>query len=465
MCVYEKRSQMMMINRAFKLPQILGLLVLGGLAAYHGELAATGEPAALQPGASAGQSPPLRFALAASGLPQAGRWKSTPVFTDVNADGLIDLAGYPRLGNGAQVWLGNGAGAWTDASEGLRRELAGSSCGGGLDFADINRDGHLDLALGDHCEGAFVYLGNGRGTWRAATSELNPEISRVVGDDEHNIYVGTEQLAVGDVNEDGFVDLVTAASDRGGFTVYLGDGSGTVWKETRDDGLPSHDDPEIRDPEQGGWVTKFLLHDVDGDGHLDVAASYYRGPRVWKGDGKGRWQPRSTGLPTASVTGIFWGVALGDINEDGRLDLLVANQVNGAELFVQNADGSWQRTPDPMPRLRGGARGVALADLDVDGHLDMVVAGRLTRKKYAPYGLYVLRGDGRGQWTETQAPDLPSTGLGIVWGVAAGDVNRDGRPDVAVNTQPMRGAGAQSTDRRPLPHVQVWLNTTGATRR
>ncbi len=448
------------MNQTAKLPQVLGLLVLSGLAAC------TGKPATVHTDASAGQSERLRFVLAASGLPQAGRWKSTPVFTDVNADGLIDLAGYPRLGDGAQVWLGDGAGGWTDASQGLRRASDGSTCGGGLDFGDIDRDGHLDMAVGDHCTGTFTYLGDGRGHWRVTTTELNPEIfhtDQVASG--ASPFGGTEQLAVGDVNEDGFLDLVTAGSDRGGFSVYLGDGSGTTWTETRKDGLPSHDDPEVIDPEQGGWATKFLLRDIDDDGHLDVVASYYRGPRVWKGDGKGGWRPASTGLPTPSIGGIFWGITVGDTNEDGRLDLLVANEVNGPELFLQNANGSWQRTPDVAPTLLGGARAIALADLDADGHLDMVFAGRLKRIKNAPYGVFVLRGNGRGQWTQTDAPELPTDGLGTVWGIAVADVNRDGRPDLAINTQPMRGVNPDKGDHRPLPYVQVWLNTTGATAR
>jgi hypothetical protein len=84
--------------------------------------------------------------------------------SDVNKDGFLDLAAMPRLENGPRVWLGNGKGQWADSSSGLFRRHP-SSCGGGLSFDDINRDGHLDMAAADHCQGLFVYLGDGAGRW------------------------------------------------------------------------------------------------------------------------------------------------------------------------------------------------------------------------------------------------------------------------------------------------------------
>src|SRR5256885_1147064 len=83
-----------------------------------------------------------------------------------------------------------------------------------------------------------------------------------------------------DVNGDGFMDLVVASRMEGGITVYFGDGSGKFWKEASSDGLP-----------KSGWADRILLQDIDGGGHLDIVASYSEGPRVWRGDGRGHWQP------------------------------------------------------------------------------------------------------------------------------------------------------------------------------
>lgn len=418
-------------------------------------------------------SPPaanLRFTLAASGLPTEGRWKSMPVIKDINGDGFLDLAAHPRLGEGTQIWLGDGRGNWREASQGLK--LTGSSCGGGLDIGDINQDGKLDLAVADHCSGVFVFLRDKQGHWRVRTAALNPAIAQEAPPQEPNPFIGAEHVALGDINQDGQLDLVASASDRGGFSVYSGDGQGHTWQEMRGDGLPSADDPEIEDVQKGGWANKFLLHDMNGDGNLDVVASYYAGPRVWQGDGKGRWQSKSAGLPNLEVGGSYWGVAVGDIDEDGRPDLLLANVVQGPQVFLQQADGSWKKTAHVMPDLKGGAWSGALGDLDGDGHLDMVVGASLRRKANTSYGLFVLRGDGKGNWTQVTGSGLPMTGLGFPWGIAIDDINGDNRLDIAVTTNPPsrqplghrqekkygKDGQAQQKHKEALPRVQVWLN-------
>lgn len=416
--------------------------------------------------------PVLRYVLATEGLPENRpkdqiMWKSTPVLVDINEDGFLDLIAYSRLGSGARVWLGDGKGNWTPASEGLGMDF---SCGGGVAVGDVNKDGHLDLAIADHCQGVFVYLGDGRGSWKASTRELTPAIAKQVdlSVEGENPFIGAEDLALGDVDEDGFLDLVVAASFEGGLSVYLGDGSGKTWKESVSDGLPSGEDPEADDPERGGWANQVRLYDIDGDGHLDILASYYAGPRVWRGDGKGRWSAYSEGLPTHLLGGLLAGSSVGDVNEDGRMDIAVANWINGPEVFLQNADGTWQATPDVLPAMRGGAQGVALGDLDRDGHLDMLVGGRQSPTGTG-FGLFVLKGNGKGEWTALQNTGIPSSGLPTIWGVAVGDVNEDGWLDFAVSTggeleKPFprpKKPETPSKERENMPLMQVWVNEVG----
>lgn len=409
-------------------------------------IAAAGTAAAL---ASASQAfaqaggDPIRFALAASGLPEDGMWQSAPVFADVNGDGFLDLAALPRLGNGAHVWLGDGKGTWRDASEGLGLPV---SCGGGVAFGDINKDGHLDLVVADHCAGAFVYLGDGKGHWKESAGPLNPAAPQhkpsTEDEDEVDAPLGANDVAVGDVNEDGYLDLVVASHLEGGITVYFGDGSGKFWKEAASDGLP-----------KSGWADKILLQDIFGDGHLDIVASYSDGPRVWRGDGKGHWQPASRGLPTSPAGGLYRGLAVGDVNEDGRPDIAVANIRTGPEIYLQTKDGGWQPTPPLQSSIKGGAMALGLADLDGDGHLDLVVGGRQSVTNR--YGLFVFRGNGKAEWTELQGTNLPLRELTFIWGVALADVNGDGVPDLAVTTGEGPGKRQKS---EPLPRMQVWIN-------
>ena len=410
----------------------------------------------------------VSFDAASRGLPIHGIWKSTPAVADVNGDGFPDVIALPRLGHGVRVWLGNADGGWVEASRGL--EVTGS-CGGGVAVADVNRDGHRDLVVADHCDGVFVYLGDGRGGWTAVVKELNPAIARErpMPDTEDNPFVGAEDVAVGDVDGDGFLDLVVVASNMGGFTVFLGDGSGTAWTEvTVPDGLPSGTDAEPDDEEQAGWANRVLLADVDGDGHLDVVATYHSGPRVWRGNGAARWESFSRGLPSSQAGGVYRALALGDVNSDGRLDVVTTNMLEGIEIYVQTAESTWRRVSSAaLGPLTGGATAVALGDLNGDGHLDLVVGGRRTGQE--SFGLFVFLGNGDAQWREVDTA-LPSHGYPFVWGLTLGDTNRDGARDIVVATgfvaEPHRALRSRAVAPRALAasgrpsdaHLQVWVN-------
>jgi hypothetical protein len=382
---------------------------------------------------------PITFALCADGLPEEGMWKCDPILTDFNRDGLVDLAAIPRLGKGPKAWLGNGRGKWTESAQGL--DPKATSCGGGMTSHDVNRDGHLDLVVADHCQGVYVYLGNGAGQWRMVTDALYPE---ELGKDSE--VRGAEDLDVGDVNNDGFADIVASASDTGGIMVYFGDGTGKNWQYQKSTELPTT-----------GWANRVVLHDVNRDGSLDIAASFGSGPRVWLNNGRGEWNPSSTGLPSPLMQGLFQGIALGDVNGDGRVDIAAANWIDGPEVFLQEEGGSWRSTPTVFPDMYGGAYGIALGDLDLDGALDMAVSGRLTTEVGYVYGLFVLKGDGRGNWEYLHGTGVPETGLSTAWGITIGDVNGDTVPDVVYNTGGIVGTDVELRTEPIMPvRVQVW---------
>jgi hypothetical protein len=414
------------------------------------------------PGGPPPPQAPFELVLSTTGLPAEGRWKSTPQLVDLNRDGLLDLVVHPRLGRQTHVWFGDGRGGWTDASEGLVIPKL-STCGGGVQAADVNRDGHLDLVVGDHCDGVHVLFGDSKGHWTLGRQAMNPAMSDKFKDDGENPYAGAEDVAVGDINGDGFPDIVAGGSDRGGFTIYLGDGSGTKWTETPPSGLPTLEAPDEGDADEGGWCRDVQLVDMNGDKHLDVLASYHRGPRVWLGDGKGTFTAASKGLPAPLLFGIFQQVEAFDVNRDGRLDIVASNTVNGPEVYLQNADGSWQSAIDVMPPMRGGSTAVAVGDLDGDGHADIVTAGKIG--KNAQYGLFALRGDGRGAWTPVKTA-MAEDKQQVVWGITLADVNGDKRLDVVATLGGAMGAGSEEAGKPATgpesgpvyPHIQVWLN-------
>ena len=298
-------------------------------------------------------------------------------------------------------------------------------------MGDVNDDGHVDIAIADHCQGVFVYLGDGQGNWEAVVRELFPR-PLMARDADKYLYVGAEDISMGDVNGDGFPDLIAGSSDDGGINLYLGDGTGRNW-EWVSSGLPT-----------SGWANRVLFAEINGDGVIDVVASKSEGVRVWIGDGQGGFSEAFVGLPTPIVRGLYTGIAIGDVNEDGLVDIAAANWVDGPEVYLQQSDGSWKKTADVFPDRLGGASGLALGDVDGDGHEDMVLSGRLTQDVGYVYGVYLLRGDGRGGWVHAPNRGLPETGLAFTFGVAVGDFDHDGTLDIAAGSG---GVVASSTGR------------------
>jgi len=425
------------------------------------------------------EGPAPKFSLSANGLAESGLWKCTPTLADINGDGHLDILAINRLGDGAHVWLGDGRGNWRESSEGLANPRG--SCGGGIAHGDVNRDGLVDLAVGDHCSGVFVYLQQPGGSWKVVAEQLHLPLDKNIvqeGDDElRGMFVGVEDIALGDLNEDGCLDMVAPASDQGGFGVYLGDCTGRNWKSPIDSGLPNMTNPEPEDEDNAGWANRIIMADINQDGHLDVLAAYFKGPRVWLGDGKGKFRAASEGLPAPPIGGLYRGLDYGDINGDGLLDMVAANDINGPEAYLQQPDGSWKFISDLMPSLQRGAIGATLGDFTGSGQLDLLVAGRKDSARGSIYGLYLLQGDGKGNFQELTNTDLPATGLSVTWGVAAGDFNKDGRLDFIAATggsitgpqqaKPQKprksslGKGAKQDPIIPelsLPRMQAWVN-------
>lgn len=392
----------------------LVVIVLGGCRATR----PTQRPQVAEPQPVARRLPPLAYVEASQGLPTTRIWKSQIAFGDVNGDGLPDLGAVSRLADGPWIWVSDGNGNWSEFANGLPRE---PFCGGGMDFADFNNDGKMDLALADHCKGVYAYLGDGEGNWKSASSGLPT--------------IGAEDVAVGDFDHDGCVDLVSIAQGEEGVRAFRGDCTG-VWRESSD-GLALTD-----------WGNAIALADINGDGHLDVAAAYAAGPRVWVGDGKGAWTEASVGLPAPEILGLYWGIAVGDVNGDGRLDLASGSQMppqptgcgspgaavctgGGVEVFVQQADGSWQASNEGLQPLN--ALGVAFGDLNNDGHTDLVVTGKAHLTEIGGvYGVFPYLGDGSGKWKLHDQSGLPNDGRERTWGVGLADVNKDGVLDIGV---------------------------------
>src|SRR6185436_1648780 len=81
------------------------------------------------------------------------------------------------------------------------------------------------------------------------------------------------------------------------------------------------------------WKSQIAFGDIDGDGNADLGtiSRLADGPYIWRGDGKGNWTSASNGLPRETFCG--GGMSFGDINNDGKTDVAIADHCKGVFAF------------------------------------------------------------------------------------------------------------------------------------
>ena len=338
---------------------------------------------------------------------------------DVNRDGMPDLVvaiqndpGGAHLTNGlVGVLLGHGDGTF---------DLPVTYDTGGNDavsvaVADLNADGAPDIIVGHYCvwvgdtcsfTTAGVLLGRGDGTF-APANQVNLGGS------------SSQQIAIADINGDGKPDLLAtvAIPFNAAVATLIGNGDGTFQSPTFV-------------PLSNTILYALVVGDINGDGRPDVVASgagangsgSSRGiARVLLGNGDGTFQLSPT-VYDSGVSAGGWAnsVVLGDLNEDGALDLAIANYPDNATgVLLGNGDGTFGPTAlhDSGSRL---AWANTIADVNGDGKRDLIVAN-------AGGVIGVLLGNGDGTLRPPQTYAIPGA-LSVV----AADINRDDRPDLAV---------------------------------
>ena len=331
--------------------------------------------------------PPLNL----GGRPQdiaAGDW---------NGDGKLDLVTC-NSGDTLAVLLGDGRGGFTQAPGSPVRAAAHLVAAG-----DVNNDRKPDLALTHHDSfGVVILLGAGDG--RFAPAPGSPfEAHRGRGPHNHG-------LTLSDLNSDGNLDIATSNQDDNSVAVLLGDGRGGF--------APAAGSPFA----VGRSPYPHAVGDVNGDGRLDIAVPNVGGDSlsVLLGDGRGGFSPAPNS--PHGVAGRPYYVALGDVNGDGRPDLVSTHDdINLMTTLLGDGRGGFAASPSsPFDLGRRGYKVVA-ADLNRDGRAD-IVAGHVGGE-----GVTVLLGDGRGGYAH--APGSPYAS-GRDPQAVVGDVNGDGRPDI-----------------------------------
>jgi len=248
-------------------------------------------------------------------------------------------------------------------------------------------------------------------------------------------------VAIADVNGDGTPDLIIANQQQtktdpaGSISVMLGRGNGTFHAA-------------VNYSSGGDSAYSIAVADVNGDGKLDlVVANGCRGSNcatagvgVLLGKGDGTFKKAVTySSGAASVFGSH--VAVGDLNGDGKLDLVVATTGPGCGngcpqglvgVLLGRGDGTFEKAKNYPTGGFDAIGWVAIADVNGDKKPDLVVANYCaTECSYPPVagsvGVLLGKGDGTFKAVKT----YPSGGDGAV-SVAVADLNKDGKPDILV---------------------------------
>lgn len=305
---------------------------------------------------------------------------------DLNGDGHADIAAGDSE-NGVEVLLNDGTGGF------VRGEILPIGAPFNVKLADLNGDGKLDIYVSNAWGSQLcAALGNGDGTFQ------------VVQIKTFSTY--TQGADAADFNGDGKLDVVVA--DERGAAVLMYDGSPGLFS------APVFYHPDTS-PESMGVATG----DFNGDGHPDFALIEYGAQRVDiylnKGDGT-----FGTPTPYADVTiGGPRSILARDFNNDGILDLMMdIENTSYLGLYLGNGDGTFQ-SPIGVNTSLSSNGPIAAADFDLDGNLDLVAM------RGGDGDEIVMLGDGAGHFTFGTTIFYAYPG-----GVAPGDLNGDGRPDL-----------------------------------
>ena len=394
----------------------------------------------------------------------ASAWFGYSVATagDINGDGYADIIiGAPLFTNGqteegsANIWLGSVDGIGENADRAWKVEGNGAYAHYGnsvFTAGDVNGDGYSDVIVGapgrhDHADVGFADVFHG------SADTLEETATWTKASNQEMAYFGLSVASAGDVNGDGYGDVIVGAPYwdggqpfEGGAWVYLG------WYNGLQSAPDWYEQSDAETAQFGFSVAG--AGDVNGDGYDDVivGAPFYDSPQVdegaaWVYLGSASGLSNSSDWAKASDnTDAQFGYSVssaGDVNGDGYADIIVGapflDDEGSAWVYLGSPDGTiskphWYGKNDQADSEYGTSVGTA-GDVNRDGYSDVIVgAPRWDNGQVNEGGVYIYLGSPGGLSTKYTWRQDSDTALALYGHSVntAGDVNGDGFSDFIV---------------------------------
>ncbi|MEZ4828646.1 MAG: FG-GAP-like repeat-containing protein [Bacteroidia bacterium] len=289
---------------------------------------------------------------------------------DYDNDGDLDLF-VGNVGSRNKLYTNNGDGTFTKETKGQEVSYTGHCYS--VSWVDADNDGYLDLFVADYISNRrnLLYKNNGAGTFKTSGEETFTKLDESKLFPQASYSIGATWC---DYDNDGDMDLFVPNSNGENNSLYRNDGDFNFTQIT--EGAIVND---------GGSSVGSAWGDFDNDGDMDLYVTNVNKQVnfFYQNNGDGTFSRITDGAianDKSESQGSFWA----DVNNDGHLDLYVTNAEEPRRfLYLNNGDGSFSRNEtEPLIALPDVSLGTATADIDNDGDLDVVVANHLGAPNY-----------------------------------------------------------------------------------